>query len=255
MNTSPPLQYLTKLVAALGCALIFGLAHAADPLDSLPPEIQVDVLMKRITDAISSGDYKSSLPSFRKLISFNKPLPESFDFYYIEALAKSDTYDSAVEAEERIKQYFSKYGKKGAHYKEVVGHSVDVLPKAHAVREREQARVEAERVSILAREEEKRLRAEKHKQAMIAYETAFAEYQQWESRVLPGDVSSCESRRRENSDRCEALVKKKASAFWVDHAAVQRQGAFCSDLRRYPYSHDCEKDLRKATPPPVRPVE
>lgn len=255
MNTSRPMQRLTRIVATLACALTFGLAHAADPLDSLPPEVQVDALMKRITSAISAGDYKSSLPSFRKLISFNKPLPESFDFYYIEALTKTDTDDTVVESEERIKQYFSKYGKNGAHYQQVVAHSVEVLPKAQAVREREQRRVEAERMATLAKEEEKRMRAEKYRQAMLVYESALAEYQDWESNVLPGRISKCQVERRENWNSCNAVTEKKASGFWVDWAAVQRQRDFCADTDRYPDSSNCERDLRRTRKPPVRPVE
>ncbi len=125
---------LKKAAIIMTCVLACGIANAADSLDSLPPDVQIDVLMKKITNSIKAEDYKSALPSFRKLVGFNKPLPESFDFFYIEALAKTNTEETDNEADKRIKLYFSRWGKQGAHYQKVVEYSADVMPRADAAR-------------------------------------------------------------------------------------------------------------------------
>jgi len=240
---------LTKAVATIAFVLTYGLAHAADSMDSLPAEVQVSILMKQITNAISEGDYKSALPAFRKIQGMNQPLPESFDFYYIEALARTNTDETVLEANERIQRYFSKYGKKGGHYQEVVEHSVQVMPRVEAI----QRKIEAERMAAIAREKEKSAQAERYKQAMMVYESDLAKYKQWESDVLPGRISSCKVDREQFFKECYAIADKK-DGFWGSAVKAQEQREFCG---RHRWPSDCEEDVRKDSgwKPPVRPVE
>ena len=140
---------LRKVAIAVACVLASSMANA-QTLDSLPPEVEVDVLLKRITNLILAKDYQSALPSFRKLISFNKPLPESFDFFYIETLAKTGTEAADKEADDRIRQYFSKWGRQGAHYAKVVEYSAEVMPRAEAARAKDAANAAAEEAELKA---------------------------------------------------------------------------------------------------------
>jgi hypothetical protein len=195
---------LRKAVITLACVLVCGLANAADSLDSLPPEVQVDVLMKRITNSILASDYKTALPSFRKLISFNKPLPESFDFFYIEALAETKTNETDQEADARIKQYFSRWGKQGAHYQKVVAYSADVMPRAEAARVAAQQKAEAQAAQLAA----DRFAARKE------YDSAMAQYE--------SDVQSCPSRFREK------VEEARRDANRADQACIVGGGSFAS---------------------------
>lgn len=83
----------------------------------LPPEILTDILMTRITSAIKTREYYKALPSFKQLDQMDKNLPESFYYYYIEALASSG---KSQDARVRIDAYLQKYGKKGKYYPQVL---------------------------------------------------------------------------------------------------------------------------------------
>lgn len=86
----------------------------AAPLDK---SVQVDVVMSKITTLLQANKEAEALPYFQQLEAMDTPLPESFYFYYIDALDKSGDANSALS---RAEAYLSRYGKKGKYYGKVV---------------------------------------------------------------------------------------------------------------------------------------
>lgn len=116
---------------------------------ALDKDIEVDLLMSKITTAIKTDKTADALPSFAKLESMEpslgKPLPENFHFFYIDALDKSGDYTKALS---RCNIYLEKFGKKGKHY----GQVIEIMSRSQDRVERE-AKAAAERK---AREEQDR---------------------------------------------------------------------------------------------------
>lgn len=86
----------------------------AAPLDK---SVQVDVVMSKITTLLQANKEAEALPYFQQLEAMDTPLPESFYFYYIDALDKSGDANNALS---RAEAYLSRYGKKGKYYGKVV---------------------------------------------------------------------------------------------------------------------------------------
>jgi len=110
---------------------LFLWSFAAQALDQ---DIEVDILANRVTTLLKAGNHAQALPLFEKLESMNVKLPESFDYYYIEALDKAG---NNVKAYERSEMYLKKYGKKGKYY----GQTIDTLSRLSP--QIEQARIQA----------------------------------------------------------------------------------------------------------------
>ncbi|WP_326999098.1 hypothetical protein [Comamonas testosteroni] len=88
-----------------------------DPLSEIDPAIAQDILLSKITANIADGKFAEALPGFERIERLGAELPESFYFYYIQALDKSDKKD---EARTRSLTYLKKYGKAGQYYNQVV---------------------------------------------------------------------------------------------------------------------------------------
>lgn len=83
----------------------------------LNPEVLTDLLMARITTALKSKNYHAALPWFKQLEERGENLPESFYYYYIEALSGSG--ERAL-ARVQMNAYIVKYGKRGKYYAQVI---------------------------------------------------------------------------------------------------------------------------------------
>lgn len=95
-----------------------GVAVAAHALDQ---EMQVDLLMAKITSALKADKASDALPFFAELegmeSTLKNPLPESFHFYYIDTLDKTGDKAKALS---RADVYLNKYGKSGKYYGQVI---------------------------------------------------------------------------------------------------------------------------------------
>jgi hypothetical protein len=87
-------------------------------------EVQIDLLMSKITTLLKDDKAAKALPYMAELESMepsmSKPLPESFHFYYIDTLDKAGDRDKALS---RANLYLKKFGKKGKNY----GRVIDIL--------------------------------------------------------------------------------------------------------------------------------
>lgn len=123
-----------KLLQSLLCLLLMGMAVTAYAVDQ---DVQVDLLMAKITSALKADRAAEALPSFAQLESMEPslktPLPESFYFYYIDTLDKAGDKEKALgsdhnqaflndklNANSRAEAYLEKHGKKGKYYSQVI---------------------------------------------------------------------------------------------------------------------------------------
>lgn len=113
MNFSSSHTYSKYWVAIL-FSLFMGAKVLAAPLDK---SVQVDIAMSKITTLLQANKEKEALPYFEELESLDTPLPESFYFYYIDALDKSWNGEAVLS---RAEVYLRKYGKKGKYYGKVI---------------------------------------------------------------------------------------------------------------------------------------
>lgn len=74
--------------------------------------------MTKILTAIKANRHIDALPIFDYMETYGKSLPESFYYYYIVALDKSN---KSKEAKERATAFLKNYGKKSKYYTEVLG--------------------------------------------------------------------------------------------------------------------------------------
>lgn len=88
-----------------------------DPYPGMDKSIVRDIVMKKITDAIKSGEYSKALPEFTFLETQSDKLPESFYYYYTESLEKTG---KKAEAREHANDYLKRYGKGGKYYSKVI---------------------------------------------------------------------------------------------------------------------------------------
>jgi len=88
-----------------------------DPYPGMDKSMVVDIVMTKITAALKANEYKKALKDFALLEKLGTPLPESFYYYYTDALAKTG---KNVEARSHAGDYLKKYGKKGKYYAQIV---------------------------------------------------------------------------------------------------------------------------------------
>lgn len=77
----------------------------------------VDIVMGKIVTSLKNSDYKNSLKDFTYLEKSGAALPESFYYYYADALDKSG---KKVEARAHASDYLKKFGKGGKYYAQVI---------------------------------------------------------------------------------------------------------------------------------------
>lgn len=84
-------------------------------------EIALEIEMKKITDLLKSQKYEEAIPRFQRvfkaLAANNMKLDEVLAYYYIFTLDKTGRKNTAASLS---KAYLNEWGKKGAHYSEVV---------------------------------------------------------------------------------------------------------------------------------------
>ena len=108
---------LNRSSVSIGCALAFTLTLSTAQAASLPKDIEVDIVMKKITSLIEAEKYTEALPYFEQLEAMNISLPEGFYYFQIKSLDKTtDTKKTLTQAE----SYFTDYGKDGKYYSAVV---------------------------------------------------------------------------------------------------------------------------------------
>jgi hypothetical protein len=107
-----------KLLKNILFTLLMSLALTAFATDQ---GLKVDLLMAKITASLKADKAVDALPYFAELESMEstlaKPLPQSFHYYYIDALSKSGNNDKALS---RAEIYLNKFGKKGKYYDKVI---------------------------------------------------------------------------------------------------------------------------------------
>lgn len=138
-------------------------------VQAVDQDIQVDLLMSKITMALKEKRYADALPPMEKIEgmenSMSKPLTEGFHFLYLDTLDKSGNYAKALT---RTNIYMEKFGKRGKHYAQVVDMTVRLQEtvEKEAIAREERARIqrqreEEERQRIERQEEEEYERAER----------------------------------------------------------------------------------------------
>jgi hypothetical protein len=107
-----------KLLRKILFVFLISMAATAVAADK---DVQVDLLMAKITASLKANKATDALPYFAELESMEptlaKPLPQSFHYYYIDALSKSGNNDKALS---RAEIYLNKFGKKGKYYDKVI---------------------------------------------------------------------------------------------------------------------------------------
>jgi hypothetical protein len=100
-----------SIAAALFVILSAGVAPA------LPPAVELDRLMLHGKAALQAGSYDEAVDHFSRAKKLGIALPEDFALGYATALAGAG---KVKEAKAVLDAYFTKYGTKGASYKEVL---------------------------------------------------------------------------------------------------------------------------------------
>ena len=88
-----------------------------DPFPDAEGETKRDLLMARVVAAIKADKHRDAIPDFARLEKLGVALPESFYYYYIVALDKSDM---GVDAKKRGMSFLQRFGKKSKYYGEVL---------------------------------------------------------------------------------------------------------------------------------------
>jgi len=107
-----------KLLRSILFSMLMGIAVAAHAMDQ---DVQVDLLMAKITNALKQNRVADALPAFAQLESMEptlqNPLSEGFHFLYIDTLDKSGNHAKALS---RANIYMDKFGKQGKYYDKVI---------------------------------------------------------------------------------------------------------------------------------------
>lgn len=88
-----------------------------DPYPGMDKGAVADILMGKITDALKANRHAKAVPEFARLEKLGLSLPESFYYYYIEALDKAGR---SPEARVRATAYLKSYGKQGKYYANII---------------------------------------------------------------------------------------------------------------------------------------
>jgi hypothetical protein len=88
-----------------------------DPYAGMDRSIVLELLMAKITTAMKANKHEEALPHFARLEKLGTPLPESFYYYYIQALGQAN---QKLDAKTRATNYLTTYGNKGKYYAKVI---------------------------------------------------------------------------------------------------------------------------------------
>ena len=88
-----------------------------DPYPGMEKSMVVDIVMTKITAALKENAYAKALPQFAFLEKQGVSLPESFYYYYTDALEKTGKKD---EARARASAYLKSYGNGGKYYAQII---------------------------------------------------------------------------------------------------------------------------------------
>jgi len=116
--------------------------------NDLPPEIQVDILMKSAKKDIEAERWKEAVESFEEAVKLGVSLPGEFHFLYGKALFKTGNYENSLSS---LTNYLTLVGRNGEFYDEATTLVVDAGDKQ--------------------KEEMRRTSESKHQQAEAASET------------------------------------------------------------------------------------
>ncbi len=122
--------YIRKaaLINIFSLALVMIMAHFADIPDvfandkDLPPDVQVDILMKSAKKDIKAERWKDAVDSFEKAMELGINLPGEFHFLYGKALFKTESYEYSLSS---LTNYLTLVGRDGEFYEEATTLVVD----------------------------------------------------------------------------------------------------------------------------------
>jgi len=90
-------------------------------VQAIDQDVQVDILIKKIQFASKEHRYKDlvvEMDKFKKLSnSLNQPLSDNFQYMYVDALERIGDYIGLIQY---ANAYMQNFGKKGAHYDEII---------------------------------------------------------------------------------------------------------------------------------------
>lgn len=189
-------------------------------VQAVDQDIQMDLLMSKITMALKEKRYADALPAMEKIegmeSTMNKPLSEGFHFLYIDTLDKSGNFTKALK---RTNVYMEKFGKRGKHYAQVV----DMIVRLQETVEKEEKRVQAE---AIAREEQRRIQRQREEEERQRIERQQEEEEKAERRRIQRQreqEEKEEEKQRLREERYERQNQYQESNRFVPIQIPQRQ--------------------------------
>lgn len=98
--------------------LLFALLWFSMPAQALPPQVEADLLMKEIGEAMKAGRYEGLSEKFQRVAELRVNVPETFEFHWGKTLYQSKDYEGALL---HLDRYLSKSGSNGKFYTEALG--------------------------------------------------------------------------------------------------------------------------------------
>ncbi len=204
------------------------------PIDK---SIRIEVTMQKITTLLKAKKYNESLPYFAELESSGETLPDSFHYYYIDALDKAG---ESEQAQRRAAAYLDKYGRKGRYFKPVVEivSRLD-LKKDAEMKKQAEAKEQRDRAFSLANEK---------------YQTDFAKYRTDVEQCRIDDAEAKESAKQD-------VARLQRDCEWYDkygcnqareeagRKLYKRMLRAMDTVENWPYDR-CSKDFSE----PAKPV-
>jgi len=191
-----------KILVGILFLLLVSMAVSAHALSQ---EVQIDLLLNKITASLKADKPSDALPYFGELErmepSLPKPLPESFYFYYIEALEKTGDRTKALI---RADSYLNRYGKKGKNYDKVI--EIMSRLQIQADKEAKEKAAEAE-AAIKKRDAEASVRKAAYDKKLRVYQQDLDEY----NRKIAACPSTFEERLHE-AERNARIAQERCQA-------------------------------------------
>jgi hypothetical protein len=208
------------------CTVLY--AQAASP-------VEVEITMAKITSLLKQEKYADALPYFARLESSGVALPESFYFYQIQALYKSNDVDGTLAKGDA---YFNNFDKSSKYHADIIAmySEFDLIAD-----KRKQAKAVQALASAAAEE--------KYSAQMERYKLDYAEYLNT-VKTRGGWVEKCRIEEDANLNSCIDKAKKRASGlFGTNWTQFENSRMACS---KYNNSSECENKW-ETVPEPVRP--
>jgi len=189
-------------------------------VQAVDQDIQVDLLMSKITMALKEKRYADALPAMEKIegmeSTMDKPLSEGFHFLYIDTLDKSGNFAKALK---RTNIYMEKFGKRGKHYAQVV----DMTVRFQETIEKEEKKAQAE---ASAREERERIQRQQEEQERARIQRQQEQEEAAERRRIQRqreEEEKEEEKQRLREERYERQRQQQESNRFVPVQIPQRQ--------------------------------